>query len=129
MIQSSNKFNFQEIGDMLKNEYFPEVVRATTEVVPKVAREAAKKLRQSSPRGQTGDYARNWKSKVEKGRIRVIATVYGEKPTYRLAHLLEFGHASRGGGRSVQAIEHIAPVEEWAINEAYDQIMDRIEGI
>ena len=60
--------------------------------------------------------------------MRVGATVYGKHGTYQLAHLLEYGHATRNGGRT-GANEHIKPVEEWAVEEVQDQIMKAIEGI
>lgn len=126
MIVSSSRFNFAEtIHDLLNNEYYPQVVEAVTEVVPKVARDAAKKLRSESP-GQK--YPRGWTSKVEKGRIKVGAVVYGKHGTYQLAHLLEYGHAKRNGGRT-SAIVHIQPVEKWAMDEAYEQIMHKLEGV
>ena len=97
-------------------------------VIPKVAREAAKKLRQTSPKGATGEYAKHWTVKVETGRMMVGATVYGDSPTYRIAHLLEHGHAKRGGGRT-SPIVHIKPVEEWAIDEAVNRFIDYMEKI
>ena len=104
--------------------YSAEVTAAASDVIGQVAKEAAKKLRQTSPK-RTGEYARGWTYKVEKGRISTSAEVYGKRQTYPIAHLLEFGHAKRNGGR-VEGIEHIKPVEEWAVKEAEDRIISRI---
>ena len=128
MIVSSSKFNFKEtIDDIVRNGYLPEVVKAMEKVIPQVAKEAAKKLKAESPR-RGGKYAKGWAAKTDKTRISVGATVYGKSGTYQLAHLLEHGHAKRNGGRT-PAIEHIKPVEEWAIDKAYNDIMDELEGI
>jgi len=130
MIVSSSKMNFADIvDDILRVDYLPEVYKAMVEVVPDVAKEAAKKLRAESPkRPGGGEYAKGWAYKLERGRTNVVATVYGKNGTYQLAHLLEKGHAKRNGGR-VQPVVHIAPVEEWATNKAYDDIMDRLEKV
>lgn len=130
MIVNSSKMNFADVvNDILRNDYLPEVAEAVSVVIPKVGREAAQKLRKESPkRPNGGKYAQGWKCKVEKGRMNVGATVYGESGTYQLAHLLEKGHAKRTGGR-VQPVVHIAPVEEWATQKAYDDIMDRLEKV
>ena len=128
MVVNSNRMNFEEVINGYLKEYVGETAEGLTVVIPRVARQAAKKLRQESHtkfKG-TGEYAENWAVQVETGRIRVGATVYGKKPTYRLAHLLEKGHAKRGGGR-VDPIEHIAPVEEWAMDEAVNQFIDYME--
>jgi hypothetical protein len=120
--------NFAEVvQDMLLKQYYPNVVEATTEVIDEVSKEAVKKLKQDSPKGTKGKYAKGWTRKVETGRLTVGATVYGKHGTYQLAHLLEHGHAKRGGGRTEQLV-HIAPVEQWAIDEAYERIMHRLEG-
>lgn len=129
MVINSNRFNFKDVvGDYLNNTYYPQVVEAVTEVIPEVAKEAVKKLKSESPKGKTGEYAKKWTSKVETGRITVGATVYGNAPTYRLAHLLEYGHVKRGGKGRVGARPHIASVEEWATEEAYERIMYKIGG-
>lgn len=120
---NSNRFDFSKaVKDTLK-VYQGATAEAISEVIPQVAKEAVQKLKQTSPR-DTGEYGRHWKYKLEKGRLTCEAIVYGDKPTYRLAHLLEHGHARRGGGRDVPAIEHIAPVEEWANDTATDRIIE-----
>lgn len=60
---------------------------------------------------RTGKYAKSWKTKnTKETSTELQVTVYS--PTrYMLAHLLENGHAKRGGGR-VKAIPHIKPAEE-----------------
>lgn len=125
-VVNSNRFNFAETVSDLLEGYRVEVVHDMTEIIPKVAKEAAKKLRKTSPKGATGEYARSWTSKVETGRINVGAVVYADAPGYRLAHLLEYGHANRNGGRTA-GMEHIKPVEEWANTTAYDEIIEKLE--
>ena len=130
MVVSSSKMNFAEVvQDMLEKQYYPQVVEVATQVVDEVSKEAVSRLKKESPKGAKGKYAKGWTRKVETGRLTVGATVYGKHGTYQLAHLLENGHARRGGGRNVDAIVHIKPVEEWAVNEAYERIFDRLEGL
>jgi hypothetical protein len=129
-VVNSSKMNFAEVvRDMLEKQYYPQVVEVTTQVIGEVAKESVKKLKQGSPQGKSGKYAKGWTSKVETGRLTTGATVYGKHGTYQLAHLLENGHARRGGGRNVDGITHIKPVEEWAIEETYQRIYERLEGL
>ncbi len=110
------------------SQYGEVAIEATKEAVAEVAKESAKKLKSSSPRGRTGKYAKGWTSKVETGRVSANATVYGKSGTYQLAHLLEHGHAKRGGGRTTP-IQHIEPVEQWAVEEALQRITQKLEGM
>lgn len=138
MIVHSSKMNFKEVVDDLLGSplqrhkgYFGEVVPILEEETANVAKKAAAKLRKVAPRA-SGKYAKGWASKKDTGRLTVGATVYGKSGTYQLAHLLEKPHAKRGGGRTSEGkgqITHIKPVEEWAINEAYDRIYERLEKI
>ena len=82
----------------------------------KSAGNTAKKDINSSAPVKTGKYAKSWRSKVtQEDADSISVTVYS--PTrYMLAHLLEKGHAKRGGGR-VRAIPHIKPAEEHAIEQ------------
>lgn len=59
----------------------------------------------------TGKYAKSWAVKTQKETSNSLELVVHSKNRYQLAHLLEFGHAKRGGGR-VAARPHIAPAEE-----------------
>ena len=123
----SSKMNFAEVvQDMLEKQYYPNVVETTTDVIDEVSKEAVKKLKQDSPKGAKGKYAKGWTRKVETGRLTVGATVYGKHGTYQLAHLLENGHAKRGGGRTAPIV-HIKPVEEWAISEVEKKIREKVE--
>lgn len=130
MARTTSSFDFQKVVEDMLLDYRVEVTEATFKVVPQVAKEAAKKLRSTTKIGGTGAYKASWTTKVEKGRLQSLATVYAEAPGFRLAHLLEHGHAVRGGGREpVGAIEHIKPVEEWAIQEAEDRVIEEITGL
>lgn len=113
------------VRDILQ-DYSVEVSKAAAEAVTEVSKEATKKLRQTSPK-RKGRYAKGWTGKVEKTATTVDATVYGKTGTYQLAHLLEHGHARRGGGRKVDGIEHIKPVEDWAISEVEKRIREKVE--
>lgn len=120
-----------EVNDILK-DYGEDAIEATKEVVEKVAKQSVKRLRSSSPQ-RTGKYAKGWTSTVEKTRLTVKATVHGKSGTYQLAHLLEHGHATRNGtGRifsPTPAYPHIADVEEWANQKAYNDITEKLEKI
>ena len=118
-------FNLEKAVRDILQDYSVEVAKAAEEAVTEVSREATKKLRQTSPR-RHGKYAKGWASKVEKTATTAEATVYGKTGTYQLAHLLENGHAKRGGGRTAPIV-HIKPVEEWAISEVEKRIREKVE--
>ncbi|MBS4750324.1 HK97 gp10 family phage protein [Carnobacteriaceae bacterium zg-ZUI78] len=112
-----------QLATMLKN-YTEDVQKALVETGIDIADEAVNRLHRESPM-LTGAYSKNWKKKVAKnGHI----TIYNEKE-YRIAHLLEFGHAKRGGGRHVDAIVHIEPIETFVINAFEDAFKKRVETI
>ena len=131
MLINSSKFDFREVVQKYLEEQRYEVIEAMSEAIDEVAKESVKKLKATSPRGkgQTHQYYKGWAYKIEKGRLSHGATVYGKTGTYQLAHLLENGHARRGGGRDVDAKEHIKPVETWAIDEVIDRTITKIERL
>lgn len=75
-------------------------------------------LEETSPRRAKngGTYAESWASKRDtkaRGKWKYSRIVYSKAPSYRLTHLLEFGHAKVNGGRT-KAQPHIEPAEETA---------------
>ena len=86
---------------------------ADTEVkkaVRKTATEVRKEISSNAPE-DTGAYAKSWTAKkVSENSHSLQMTVYS-KNRYQLAHLLEHGHAKRGGGR-VAGKQHNDPAEE-----------------
>ena len=78
--------------------------------VRKTATSVKKEISANAPY-DTGTYAKSWtSSKVKETSHNLQMTVHSRN-RYRLAHLLEKGHAKRGGGR-VQGKPHIAPAEK-----------------
>ena len=62
---------------------------------------------------KTGKYKKSWAVKTTKENANVMEVTVHSRNRYQLAHLLEFGHAKRGGGRT-RAFPHIATAEEAA---------------
>lgn len=113
----------EELGRIL-DEYMDDVEETASKVINQVAREAAQKLKDTSPR-DTGKYASGWK--VKKGK-KLNAVVYNAtRPG--LTHLLEESHPIRNQygtwGRST-AQPHIAPVREWAEEEVVKRIEEAL---
>ena len=117
------------------DHYSAEMREAVTEAGKTVSREAAKKLRATSPKqSKSGGYAKGWTTKSERGPGGVPTYIVYNKTHPGLTHLLEkghavanqFGHYERPNGR-VAAIPHIAPVEEWATSEFEAEIERRMQ--
>jgi hypothetical protein len=103
------------------SEYRDDIVEGIDEAKLKVAKETVKDLKTTSPK-LTGDYRKGWTTK-KVGTAQVIHN----KTEYRLTHLLEKGHAKRGGGR-VPAIPHIEPAEDRAVRDYIDEVERVIRG-
>ena len=80
------------------------------EAVKKTATSVKKEISANAPR-DTGKYAKSWATKKTGENSHSLEMTVHSKNRYQLAHLLEKGHAKRGGGR-VSGKPHIAPAEE-----------------
>ncbi len=86
---------------------------------------AKQKISQTAPR-DTGRYAKSWAVKKTKETSNSIGVTVHSRNRYQLTHLLENGHAKRGGGR-VAGIPHIAPAEEEAARSLEENIARALE--
>ena len=75
-------------------------------------------------RRRTGMYRKGWRSRVENGRMTASGVIYNASLP-GLPHLLEFGHATRNGGR-VPGRMHIAPVQDLLEREFFQEMERRI---
>lgn len=79
----------------------------------KKAGDYAKKDVQAGAPIKSGKYKKSWTVKITKENSNSLEVTVHSRNRYQIAHLLEFGHAKRGGGR-VKAFPHIAPAEQKA---------------
>ena len=114
-----------EIAKGLK-EYSQDVIEGIDEASERIAKNAVKELKSKSPK-KTGEYAKGWTKKTEKKYGETNSHVIYNKNKPQLTHLLEHGHAKRGGGR-VEGKPHIRPVEEQVINEFTAEVEKVIKG-
>ena len=81
--------------------------------IQEAGKTAKKQIEATAPR-KTGRYAKSWAVKKVSETSNSLEVTVHSRNRYMLTHLLENGHAKRGGGR-VAAIPHIAPAEELAV--------------
>ena len=116
-----------EIAKMME-EYASEVAADTKAEARAVAKETVKELKKTSPDGpgsRKGHYKDGWASKVEsENAVSIGIRIYNKKKP-GLTHLLEKGHAKRGGGR-VEGIPHIGPVEKQAVKDYEKRLKGRL---
>lgn len=107
-------------------EYADLATEDVKEAVKKAGTQVKKEIQVSAPQS-TGAYAKSWKTKNTKETANSLQVTVYSGNRYYLAHLLEFGHAKRGGGR-VRAIPHIAPAEENGAKFLEEEIERRLNS-
>lgn len=94
--------------------------------VKKSGQTVRKEIRTNAPK-DTKAYQKSWSVKTERETATRLHLVVHSRNRYQLAHLLEHGHAKRGGGR-VQAQPHILPAEEEGIKQLETAIERELRG-
>lgn len=92
------------------------------EAVQKAGKTVQKEIKATAPK-DTGAYSKSWAVKKTSESSRALGLTVYSRTKYQLAHLLEHGHAKRGGGR-VAARPHIADAEAKGI-ELLEQEIER----
>lgn len=108
----------KEYSDLASSEVKGAVRKAGKLVKDEIAANAPKK---------TGAYSKSWSVKATKETSESLELVVYSKNRYQIAHLLEHGHAKRGGG-IVAGIPHIAPAEEKAVKQLEEDIVKKLGG-
>ena len=105
--------NIDELSDAVMaglREYSGLVSSDMKKAVRKTGNAVRDRIKKDAPK-DTGKYSKSWTVKKTGESSDSIELVVHSKDSYRLAHLLEHGHAKRNGGRSAGK-PHIAPAEE-----------------
>ena len=103
----------EDYGDLAADEIKKAVRKAGKTVKDQISQNAPEK---------TGAYSKSWAVKKTGETSQSLQVTVHSRNRYQIAHLLEHGHAKRGGGR-VRAIPHVAPAE--AAGE--EQLVSEIE--
>ncbi|WP_022761885.1 HK97 gp10 family phage protein [Butyrivibrio sp. AD3002] len=94
--------------------------------VKKAGQTARKEIAATAPT-DTGRYAKSWTVKKTKETGTSMEVTVHSRNRYRIAHLLEHGHAKRGGGK-VAARPHIGKAEQKAVKEFERDIEKALKG-
>lgn len=118
----------KEISEILE-EYGAEVSGEVEKAVKMTAKDTVKRLKKHKGTYtiRSGNYNKSWKAKEEKISSRSTKSIVHNEKHYRLTHLLEYGHAKRGGGRT-RAFPHISKAEESAKETLEREVRARLES-
>lgn len=120
--------NFANAVQKLLEKYGDEAYDISQAAAKKSARETTSELKQVSPVGNNGSYARGWSHKAQKnGVTQYSETVYNRQ--YQLTHLLEKPHETGGGGHYPKNKDHtgiIARVEEQNVNRFVEAVISKL---
>lgn len=125
----SRRVSVDEMADAIMEELTKYSDLASDELkaaVKSTAQSVRKDIQASAP-SRTGKYKKSWSVKTMKETSESIDLVVHSRNRYQLAHLLEHGHAKRGGGRT-QARPHIAPAEQAGNEKLVKTIEQKLKG-
>ena len=101
-----------------------EYAELATDVMKSCVKKAGNTVKKETQAGapvRTGKYKKSWAVKRQRETSNTLEVVVHSRNRYQLTHLLEKGHAKRGGGR-VKAVPHIAPAEDVGVKKLETEI-------
>ena len=125
----SRSVSISEMADAIMEgltEYADLATEAMKKSVKKAGNTVRKEIQEHAPKN-SGTYSKSWSVKNTKETANSLEVTVYSRNRYQLAHLLEFGHAKRGGGR-VSGKAHIAPAEELGMKQLESDIEKTLKG-
>ena len=125
----SRTVSIDEMDNAIMEELEKYADLATDELKAAV-KETAASVRKDIQAGapvDTGKYKKSWSVKNIREDSESIELVVHSRNRYQIAHLLEHGHAKRGGGR-VAAKPHIASAEQRGNEKLVQTIEQKLKG-
>ena len=125
----SQNVSIDQMSDAIMDELEKYADLAADELKAAV-KETAASVRKDIQAGapvDTGKYKKSWSVKNVHESAESIDLVVHSRNRYQLAHLLEHGHAKRGGGR-VAGKPHIAPAEQAGNEKLVKTIEQKLKG-
>lgn len=121
---SSQNVSIEDFPAVVKKgleEYCDFSAEEVKQIVKEVSESVKDEIKANAP-VDTGAYQKSWRVSKDRETATSLSMVVHSEKRYRLTHLLEKGHAKRGGGR-VPAQVHIAPAEA----NAEKQLIEKVE--
>lgn len=125
----SRNVSIDEMNDAIMDElekYKDLAADDLKDAVKETAKTVRKEIQANAP-VDTGKYKKSWSVKNMHEDAESVDLVVHSRNRYQIAHLLEHGHAKRGGGR-VAARPHIAAAEEKGEEQLVETIKQKLGG-
>jgi len=124
----SQNVSIDDMDDVIMNELEKYANLATDDMkdaVKDTAKSVKKDIESSAP-VLNGRYKKSWRIKKIRENANSLDVLVHSSNRYQLTHLLEFGHAKRGGGR-VAGKPHIEPAAEKGEQDLIKAIEEKLK--
>ena len=124
----SQNVSIDDMDDVIMKE-LEKYANLATDDMKDAVKDTAKSIKsdiEGSAPVLTGRYKKSWKIKKIRENANSLDVLVHSSNRYQLTHLLEFGHAKRGGGR-VAGKPHIAPAAEKGEQDLIKAIEEKLK--